>query len=118
LVDHELLIAQILGSIAMPAKPSESEELHLKIIAAQIGLNGSDTRILRQEMIRLYEIVAPIRARVNTPRPFVEVRPDLEAYRAARLDSYGRLLELLSEGGNKRLQEYIEKQKRSVKVIR
>jgi len=60
--------------------------------------------------------MAPIRARLQVPRSGVPLE-DLSAFRQARLQSYGRLLELLSADGRRKLDEYIDQQKRNTKIV-
>jgi len=116
LIDRDLLVASILGSKAMPASPSEREERVLRSFAKQLGLGREDTQILRLEMIRLHADMAPIRARLQIRRSGVPLE-DLSAFRQVRLQAYGRLLELLSAGGRRKLDEYIDQQKRNTRIV-
>ena len=120
LVNHELLIAQILGLMAIPESPSAKDEQRLHVMAAAIGLGREDERILRTEMIRLYGVIAPIQDRLRNPPggvPLGTPTADLQEFREARLQSYERLLELLSKDGRDKLNNFIEKQKANTKVI-
>lgn len=99
-----------------PTPPTVNEERRLGLFAGVVGLNRDDERILRLEMIRLYTVITPIRERLSVSRTGVPVA-DLATYREARLQSYGRLLETLSQDGRNRLNAYIERQKRNTKVV-
>jgi hypothetical protein len=114
LIDTELLAMQLLAMLALPRQPSVMQERAFETLSGRIGLSGSDTNVLRQEMNLLYEALTPIRARLNAG-PGSDTRSALEAFRAVRLESYGRLLELLSDKGAKRFQDWIEREKRNTK---
>lgn len=116
LIDRDHLVALILGSKAMPASPSEKEEQHLRLFARQVGLGREDTQTLRLEMIRLHADMAPIRARLQVRRTGVPLE-DLSAFRQTRLQAYGRLLELLSADGRRKLDEYFDQQKRNARIV-
>jgi hypothetical protein len=116
LVNHELLIAQIIGSMSIPASPSAADELRLHLHATSIGFGREDEKVLRTEMIRLHALLAPIQARVRASFQGAPIA-DLQASREARLKSYERLLELLSKDGRDKLNDFIEKQKANTKVI-
>ena len=113
LIDTELLIALILGANAMPPEPTQREELRLSFFAKRIGLGSRDTQILRSEMIRLYAEMTPVRQRLQEGR--TGVAADLAEFRDVRLQSYGRLLELLSADGRRKLNEFIEAEKRNTR---
>ena len=113
LIDTELLIAQILGSNAMPPAPTADQERRLTFFARLIGLGSRDTQILRSEMIRLYAEMTPVRERLQEGR--TGVAADLAEFRHVRLQSYGRLLELLSADGRRKLNDFIEAQKRNTR---
>jgi hypothetical protein len=81
--------------------------------ARRIGLGGRDTQILRSEMIRLYREMTPVRERLQRGR--TGVAADLAEFRDVRLQSYGRLLELLSADGRRKLNDFIEAQKRNTR---
>jgi hypothetical protein len=116
LIDHELLIAQIVGRMAIPASASPQDEQRLHLFAASIGFGKDDEKQLRTEMIRLHAAITPIQARLSGSTAGVPI-DDLQAYREARLQSYGRLLEILSADGKSKLNDFIEKQKANTKVI-
>ena len=113
LIDTELLIAQMLGANAIPPAPTAREEPRLSTFARRIGLGGRDTQILRSEMIRLYAEMTPVRERLQTGR--TGVTADLAEFRDVRLQSYGRLLELLSADGRRKLNDFIEAEKRNTR---
>jgi hypothetical protein len=113
LIDTELLIAQILGSNALPPAPTADQERRLTFFARRIGLGSRDTQILRSEMIRLYAEMTPVRERLQERR--TGVAADLAEFRDVRLQSYGRLLELLSADGRRKLNDFIEAQKRNTR---
>ena len=119
-VNKELLIAQIVGSMAIPASPTPQDEQRLHLRAASIGFSRQDERVLRAEMISLHAAITPIQQQIQAYRPGglpgVPVA-ELQAYREARLESYARLLEFLSKDGRARLNAYIEKQVANTKVI-
>ena len=110
LIELETVAVLVLGGFAASG---EMLERRIELLAEMIGLGGNDRKLLRQELIRLSETGAPIRERLNTPNP---APGTLEEFREVRLNTYGRLLELLSEGGNKRLRKFLEEQKRNVRV--
>lgn len=112
LIDTELLIAMMLGANAIPPEPTEREEFRLSIFARRIGLGSRDTQILRSEMIRLYGEMTPVRERLQESR---NVTADLAEFRDVRLQAYGRLLELLSADGRRKLNDFIEAEKRNTK---
>ena len=116
LINSDLLIAQLLGAQALPPSPSQKEERRVEFFAKRLGLGPDDSRIVRLEMFRLYAAIAPIQARLQVRRDSVP-HDDLSAYRAARLESYGRLLKLLSADGQRKLNTYIDEQKRHTKIV-
>src|SRR5687768_9581862 len=92
LVNRDLLVAQILGSMALPESATKKDERRLHFMAAAIGLGRRDEQLLRREMIRLNTAIAPIKARLkaNTRSdgaPQEVPIADLNAYRGARLQS-------------------------------
>jgi hypothetical protein len=116
LINHDLLVAQVVGRMAIPASASPKDEQRVHLFAVVIGLGKDDERILRTEMIRLHAAITPIQARLRATTDRVPIA-DLQTYREARLQSYGRLLELLSSDGRRKLNEFIEKEKRNTKVF-
>jgi hypothetical protein len=116
LIDRDLLVAQILGANAIRTSPSSDEELRVKLFARAMKFSPEDARVLRAEMIHLHTVIAPLRARLSTATSGIPVT-DLAAYREARLDSYRRLLEILSPDGRTKLNSFIEQQKRHTKVV-
>jgi hypothetical protein len=116
LINHDLLVAQVIGRMAIPASASAKDEQRVHLFAVVIGLGKDDERILRTEMIRLHAAITPIQARLRTTTNRVPIA-DLQMYREARLQSYGRLVELLSSDGRRKLNEFIEKEKGNTKVF-
>jgi hypothetical protein len=116
LVDHDLLIAQILGGMAIPASANQKDEQRLHLQAATIGLGRDDEQILRGEMIRLQAAMTPIQARMKEITGRMSIS-DLQALREVRLESYGRLLEVLSPDGRRKLNDHIEKRKQNTFVV-
>jgi hypothetical protein len=115
-VDRNLLTAQIMRTMAIPPSPSAAEERRLHRRALAIGFSRRDEQVLRSEMIRLHNALVPIRAQLDAIRSRVPVA-ELAAYRQARLDSYSRLLRALSPDGANKLDRYIERARRNVKVF-
>jgi hypothetical protein len=117
LVNQDLLIAQVVGMMAIPASASKQDEQRLHLFAASIGFGKDDEKVLRTEMIHLHAVITPIQARLSARTTGGVPIEDLQAYREARLQSYGRLLEILSADGRSKLNDFIEKQKANTKVI-
>ena len=113
-IDRQILTAQIMRTMAIPPSPSKADERRLHIRAKAIGLGRRDEQILRAEMIRLHTALAPIQVRMLAGSSSAA---DITAHRQTRLDSYGRLLETLSADGRSKLNEYIDRAKRDVKIF-
>jgi len=119
-VNKDLLIAMVVGGMAIPASATPRDEQRLHLMAASIGFSKQDEQRLRTEMIRLHAVITPIQEQIQAHRPGglpgVPIA-ELQAYLEARLQSYGRLLEILSKDGRDKLNAFIEKQVANTKVI-
>jgi hypothetical protein len=116
-----------LTAIAIPADADRKTTASMQVKIAPMRLSRSDVDILRGEMARLHarltaqrEATAASGASAES-LPDSDVAPSLEdpgkARRTLAMDSYGRLLEILSREGRQKLVAHIGRVKTQIRII-
>ena len=126
-IPDRIAIGMFISAITIPAP---ADKLALRRFESQIGplkLSPSDKGILRTELARLHGRLVTHREtmtaardglyRSRTPANAAAFTAAVEARDALAVDSYGRLLEVLSSDGARKLQAHIGAVKRQIKEV-